>query len=121
MQQNFREQVVFQQINTIRQLTGRLRQAEQRNVQLLEQLSQAESFAAQELGRLDQLLSQLEGQINQVSQRPEMQTYQPGYGGGQGSYGTTINPSYNPPQYGGSYSSQSQYGQNLGQSEQGRQ
>lgn len=68
MQQNFREQVVFQQINTIRQLTNRLKQAEQRNAQLLEQLTQAENFASQELMRLDQMLNQLEGQVSQAVQ-----------------------------------------------------
>jgi hypothetical protein len=119
MQQNFREQVVYQQINTIRQLTSRLRQSEQRNAQLLEQLNQAETYAAQELGRLDQLLSQLESQISQISPRSEMQTYgQPGYtqpNYGQSPFGPG-NPSYNPSQYGSSYSSQ--YGANPTQPEQ---
>lgn len=122
MQQNFREQVVFQQINTMRQLTNRLKQSEQRNAQLLEQLNQAENFATQELGRLDQMLTQLEGQINQVNQNvaqnfQQQQNYgQPHYGN-PGTYGgSSYNPGYTPTQYGSSYN---QYGQ--GQANQNRQ
>lgn len=125
MQQNFREQVVFQQINTMRQLTTRLRQAEQRNAQLLEQLNQAESFTSQELGRLDQMLTQLEAQISQASrvepgyQQNYGQSYGSNPGQGQGTYGNpSYTPTYNPSQYGSSYSSQFQ---NMGESNQNKQ
>ncbi len=115
MQQNYREQVVFQQINTIRQLTSRLRQSEQRNAQLLDQLSQAETFATQELGRLDQLINQLEGQISQMSQRPEAYGTVPNYG--QSTYSAPANPNYPGGQYGNPYSPQ--YGGGTSQQEQG--
>lgn len=119
VQQNYREQVVFQQINTIRQLTSRLRQSEQRNSQLLDQLSQAETFATQELGRLDQLINQLEGQISQISQMGQRtETYgNVPFNYGQSTYSTPVNPNYPSGQYGNPYSPQ--YGGGTSQQEQG--
>ncbi|HPQ10712.1 MAG TPA: hypothetical protein PLQ98_05235, partial [Bacillota bacterium] len=82
-----------------------LKQAEQRNAQLLEQLTQAENFASQELMRLDQMLNQLEGQVSQAvqfgGQSYQQQGYsQPGYTN-PGSYGNyPTNPGYSQGQYG---------------------